>query len=146
MQKTGSLLVHTPGTSPVPGNASRIVARVLQRSAINEPTWTGHHGTAGGPAAAQPRRFGNTVNPALRAAMAAQQERQERGDGADEGEKTAAIGRRFNTAGVRLDALAWSPDSYSGDVRKACPTRRSWHVTTIGILVSRQRFDCSGHL
>ena len=41
---------------------------LLQRSAINEPTWTGHSGAAGAPAAAaSPRpRFGAAANPAIR--------------------------------------------------------------------------------
>ena len=78
----------------------------LQRSAINEPTWTGHHGTAGGPAAAQPRRFGNTVNPALRAALGAQQERREGDDGGkDDSDRPAASGRRFGSDGVGSDSV-----------------------------------------
>lgn len=39
----------------------------MQRSAINEPTWTGHSGAAGAPTAAAARpRFGAAANPALR--------------------------------------------------------------------------------
>ena len=79
----------------------------MQRSAINEPTWTGHHGTAGGPAPAAPRRFGNTVNPALRAALRAQQERQREGGegGHDDSDRPAASGRRFGSDGVCKAAL-----------------------------------------
>ena len=74
-----------------------------QRSAINEPTWTGHSGAAGAPAPAQPRRFGNTVNPALRAALRAQQERRSRDEGNGDGLADAAPddSRRFGADGVR---------------------------------------------
>ncbi len=43
---------------------------LLQRAAINEPTWTGHSGAAGAPAARP--RFGTAVNPALRDRLAPQ--------------------------------------------------------------------------
>lgn len=43
----------------------------IQRSAINEPTWTGHSGAAGAPRAAAPRpRFGVAANPAIRRQLA----------------------------------------------------------------------------
>jgi len=84
----------------------------MQRSAINEPTWTGHHGTAGGPAPAQPRRFGNTVNPALRAALRAQQERREGdADGKDDSDRPATSGRRFGSDGVSAGTLSKHPCS-----------------------------------
>ena len=57
----------------------------VQRSAINQPTWTGHSGAAGAPPVAAPRRFGTTVNPALRAALNAQQQASGSGDGASAG-------------------------------------------------------------
>lgn len=72
---------NEPGARAVEVEASRIARRAaealrqsraaVQRSAINEPTWTGHSGAAGAPTAATPRpRFGAAANPALRRQLA----------------------------------------------------------------------------